>query len=76
METIYGINPVKVLLSQKDSGLTKIIVSSGRGGSVVTEIIEAARQKKILVEFSARKRLDELAPQLAGKALRRCEATN
>ena len=64
METIYGINPVKVLLNQKDSGLAKIIVASGRGGTVITEIIEIARQKKIPVEFSARQRLDELAGRL------------
>jgi len=64
MEAIYGINPVKVLLSQKDSGLGKVIIAAGRGGSVVAEIIEIARQKKIPVEFSARQRLDELAGRL------------
>ena len=61
METIYGINTVKVLLGQNDSGLVKIIVATGRSGSVIAEIIEAARQKKIPIEFSARQRLDELA---------------
>ena len=61
MEAIYGINPVKVLLGQPETGLEKIIIASGRGGSVVAEIIEIARQKKIPVEFRVRQRLDELA---------------
>lgn len=61
METIYGINPVKVLLSQNDSGLAKIVVAAGRSGPAIAEIVEAARQKKISVEFSTRRRLDELA---------------
>ena len=64
MEAIYGINPVKVLLGQPETGLEKIIIASGRGGSVVAEIIETARQKKIPVEFRARQRLDELAGRL------------
>ena len=61
MEAIYGINPVKVLLGQPETGLEKIIIASGRGGSVVAEIIETARQKKIPVEFRVRQCLDELA---------------
>jgi 23S rRNA (guanosine2251-2'-O)-methyltransferase len=64
METIYGINPVKVLLEQQEPCLEKIVIASGRGGSVVTEIIEVARQKKIPIEFRARQRLDELAGRL------------
>ena len=64
MEAIYGINPVKVLLGQPETGLEKIIIASGRGGSVVAEIIEIARQKKIPVEFRVRQRLDELAGRL------------
>ena len=61
MEAIYGINPVKVLLGQQETGLTKIIIASGRSDAVVAEIIKTARQKNIPVEFSARQRLDELA---------------
>ena len=62
MEAIYGINPVKVLLNQQETtGLEKIIVASGRGGSVIAEMIEIARAKNIPVEFRDRKRLDELA---------------
>jgi 23S rRNA (guanosine2251-2'-O)-methyltransferase len=64
MEAIYGINPVKVLLGQQETGLEKIIVASGRGGAVVAEIIEIARQKKIPVEFRVRQCLDELAGRL------------
>lgn len=64
MEAIYGINPVKVLLGQPETGLEKIIIASGRGGAVVAEIIETARQKKIPVEFRVRQCLDELAGRL------------
>ena len=48
MEVIYGINPIKVLLRQQQTGLGKIIIASGRGGSSLKEIIETARQKKIM----------------------------
>jgi 23S rRNA (guanosine2251-2'-O)-methyltransferase len=61
MEIIYGINPIKVLLRQQQTGLEKVIIASGRGGSALTEIIEAARQKKIPLEFQNRQYLDELA---------------
>ena len=60
MEVIYGINPIKVLLRQQQTGLGKIIIASGRGGSSLKEIIETARQKKIPVEFQTRQYLDEL----------------
>ena len=61
MEAVYGINPIKILLGQKETGLEKIVVSSGRSGSAIKEIIEIARQKKIPVEFQRRQYLDELA---------------
>ena len=61
MEVIYGINSIKALLRQRESGWEKIIIASGRGGSSVKEIIELARQKIIPVEFYQRKYLDELA---------------
>ena len=61
MEIIYGINPIKVLLRQQQTGLEKVIIAAGRGGSALTEIIEAARQKKIPLEFQTRQYLDELA---------------
>lgn len=60
MEVIYGINPIKVLLRQQKTGLEKVIIASGRGGTSPKEIIEAARQKKIPVEFQTRQYLDEL----------------
>lgn len=60
MEIIYGINPIKVLLRQQKTGLEKLIIASGRGGSALSEIIETARQKKITVEFQTRQYLDEL----------------
>jgi len=61
MKKIYGINPIKILLRQKEAGLTRIYVSSGRGGSAAREIIDLARQKKIPVEIRQRQNLDELA---------------
>ena len=60
MEVIYGINPIKVLLRQQQTGLEKVIIAAGRGGSALTEIIETIRQKKIPVEFQTRQYLDEL----------------
>jgi 23S rRNA (guanosine2251-2'-O)-methyltransferase len=60
MEKVYGINPVKIILRQKETGLTKIYVSSGRGGAVAQEIIDLARQKNIPVEVRPRQYLDEL----------------
>lgn len=60
MEAIYGINPIKVLLGQQETGLEKIVVSSGRSGPAISEIIEIARQKKIPVEIHRRQDLDEL----------------
>jgi 23S rRNA (guanosine2251-2'-O)-methyltransferase len=61
MEAVYGINPIKIILGQKESGLEKIVIASGRSGSAVKEIIEIARQKKIPVELHRRQYLDELA---------------
>lgn len=61
MEIIYGINPIRVLLRQQQTGLEKVIVASGRGGTALTEIIEAVRQKKIPIEFQNRQYLDGLA---------------
>jgi 23S rRNA (guanosine2251-2'-O)-methyltransferase len=60
MESVYGINPIKVLLAQQASPLKKIVIADGRGGSTVKEIVEAARQKKIPVEWKQREYLDEL----------------
>lgn len=61
MEIIYGINPIKVLLRQQQTGLEKIIIAAGRSGSALKEIIETARQKKIPLEFKDRHYLDELS---------------
>jgi len=61
MEVIYGINAVKVLLRQQESGWGKIVIASGRRGSSVKEVVEIARQKKIPVEFHRKQYLDGLA---------------
>ncbi|MBN1474454.1 MAG: 23S rRNA (guanosine(2251)-2'-O)-methyltransferase RlmB [Syntrophaceae bacterium] len=60
MEKVYGVNPVKIILRQKETGLTKIYVSSGRGGAAAQEIIDLARQKNVPVEVRPRQYLDEL----------------
>ena len=60
MEVIYGINPIKVLLQQQKTGLEKMFIATGRSGSSVREIIKAARQKNIPVEYQTRRYLDEL----------------
>jgi 23S rRNA (guanosine2251-2'-O)-methyltransferase len=60
MEAVYGINPIKVLLSGQDASLKRIIVAEGRGGPAVKEIIDVARRKKVPVEWRRRQYLDEL----------------
>ena len=60
MEAVYGVNPIKILLSREDSSLKKIILADGRGGSSAREILDGARQKNIPVEWMSRQRLDEL----------------
>ncbi len=60
MEAIYGINPVKILLSRKDSPLKKVIIANGRTGSSVKEIIDSARQRGIPLEWRERQYLDKL----------------
>jgi len=61
MEAVYGINPIKVLLDQQTPPLKKIIIASGRGGSAVQAIAEAAKKKNIPVEWQPRQFLDDLA---------------
>ena len=60
MEAVYGINPLKVLLSRPDASLTKIMLADGRGGSSIREIISLARQRGIPVERRPRPFLDDL----------------
>ncbi|PKN78227.1 MAG: 23S rRNA (guanosine(2251)-2'-O)-methyltransferase RlmB [Deltaproteobacteria bacterium HGW-Deltaproteobacteria-1] len=60
MEAVYGINPIKVLLARQGTPLKRIIVAEGRSGAAVKEIVDAARQKKVPVEWRRRQDLDEL----------------
>lgn len=60
METVYGINPIRVLLNQNHPPIKKIILAAGRGGGVVKAILEEARQKKIPIEWKTRQYLDDL----------------
>ena len=60
METVYGINPVRVLLSRDHSPLKKIIIARGRCGAAVLAIIEAAGRKNIPLEWQERRYLDKL----------------
>src|SRR5512138_579985 len=61
MEAVYGINPIKSLLSRQETPLKRIIIADGRSGPAIREIIDRARQRKISVEWKPRQRLDELA---------------
>jgi 23S rRNA (guanosine2251-2'-O)-methyltransferase len=61
METVYGINPIGVLLDQHQPPLKKIIIAVGRGGAAVKAIINHARQKNIPIEWKSRQYLDELS---------------
>jgi 23S rRNA (guanosine2251-2'-O)-methyltransferase len=61
METVYGINPIKVLLDQYHPPLKKIIIAIGRGGLAMKAIVDNARKKQIPVEWKSRQQLDELA---------------
>jgi 23S rRNA (guanosine2251-2'-O)-methyltransferase len=60
MEAIYGINPIRILLQQKEKALEKMVVASGRSGAAIAEILEIARQKSIPLEYQSRQYLDEL----------------
>lgn len=61
MEIIYGINPIKTLLNQQQTGLKKVLIAAGRSKSSLDEIIKIIQQKKIPLEFTTRKYLDEFA---------------
>ena len=61
MEAVYGINPLKVLLSRPDASLTKILLADGRSGLPVKDILALAQQRKIPVERHPRRVLDDLA---------------
>ncbi len=61
MEVVYGINPIKILITREDSPLKKIIMAESRSGSpAIKDIIDRAHQQKIPVEWRPRKHLDEL----------------
>jgi 23S rRNA (guanosine2251-2'-O)-methyltransferase len=60
MEAVYGINPIKVLLSRDATPLRKIIIAEGRSGPPLQEILTLAGQKNIPVEWAPRRRLDQL----------------
>ncbi len=61
MEVIYGINSISDLLRHDKKGWGKIIISSGRSGTSVKDIIKIAQMEKIPIEFCERKYLDKLA---------------
>ncbi|NLA40681.1 MAG: 23S rRNA (guanosine(2251)-2'-O)-methyltransferase RlmB [Smithella sp.] len=63
MEAVYGINPIKVLLSRDTTPLKKILIAEGRSGPPLQEILALARQKNIPVEWVPRQRLDGLTGQ-------------
>ena len=63
MEAVYGINPIKVLLSRDTTPLKKILIAEGRSGPPLQDILASARQKNIPVEWVPRQRLDGLTDQ-------------
>lgn len=60
METVYGINPTRVLLDQPQPPIKKILIAAGRSGPSLKAIVDMARQKRIPVEFKPRHDLDAL----------------
>ncbi len=60
MEAVYGVNPIKILLSRDATPLKKIIIAEGRSGPPLQEILALAGQKNIPVEWVPRRRLDQL----------------
>jgi 23S rRNA (guanosine2251-2'-O)-methyltransferase len=61
MSIVYGINPVKELLAQKDPDVFKIAVAKGRSGEDIQKIMQLAKKHGIAVEYKAREELDALA---------------
>lgn len=62
---IYGINPVRELLKE-DKDINKIWVMKGNNNSKIKEIVEEARDKKIVVMFVDKPKIDKLAKNNQG----------
>ncbi len=61
MRIVYGINPVRELLIEKNPDVFKIVVAKGRGGEDIREIVRLATQHGIALEYKTREELDALA---------------
>lgn len=60
-QIIYGINPLLESLHTDPEGISKIIMASGRKGSVGEKILELATRSGIPVQFQEHASLDRLA---------------
>lgn len=57
---VYGINPVLEAF-RAGRGIEKLIVSEGRGGREITEIINYARERNIKISFEPRESISRLS---------------
>ena len=63
MQVIYGINPLLEVLIAQPEQLKKVVIVAGRGGDGVKQILKLAAEHGIPVEFSAKDRMEKLAPR-------------
>ncbi len=74
MRIVYGINPVRELLIEKNPDVSRIAVARGRGGAEIQEIIRLAKQHGIAVEYKTREELDALAGRKSQGVIGFCRA--
>ncbi len=63
MQVIYGINPLLEVLIAQPEQLKKVVIVAGREGDGVKQILKLAAEHGIPVEFSAKDRMEKLAPR-------------
>lgn len=63
MQVIYGINPLLEMFLSHPTMLEKIVVADGRGGEALQKIMKLASDHRIPIEFTAREKLEKLAPR-------------
>ena len=60
-DIIYGINPVTETLKVRASQIAKIIFATGKEAKGVKELVDLAKRKKVPVEYTQRRILDQRA---------------
>jgi 23S rRNA (guanosine2251-2'-O)-methyltransferase len=63
VQVIYGINPLLEVLIAQPEQVKKVVVAAGRRGDGVAQILKLAAEHGIPTEFSARDRVEKLAPR-------------